>query len=684
MINPLLASFDTVPFSQIKPEHFMPAIKTAIKTTKREIDSITNNSDVPTFENTIEAIEFSGQKLDSITSILYNLNAAETNPAIQEATQKAAPLLAEHTNDIILNEKLFDRIKKVHEQKNNLSLSPEQKTLLDKKFKSFRRNGALLANEAQQKLREIDKELSELKLRFSKNVLADTQAFSLHVTDKKNLKGLPEAAMESAKKLAQEKQKEGWIFTLDFPSYHAIVTYADDRELRKKISIAYKQRGFQKNENNNEEIIKKIARLRLERAKLLGYQTHAEYVLEERMAQKPQQVMEFLDQLLEKALPIAKKEFKEIQDFTANKGINDLQSWDAAYFIEKLKKLKFDIDDELTKPYFQLDNVVNGVFEVAHKLYDLNFTKTSAIDVYHNEVEAYKVSDDNGRFIAYLYMDFFPRPGKRAGAWMTSYKNQWKKDGNDSRPHISIVCNFNRPTDTKPSLLTFREVTTLFHEFGHALHGMLADTIYPSLSGTHVYWDFVELPSQVLENWAYEKETLNLFAKHYKEGTVIPITYVEKIKEAANFMEGLATIRQLSFGFLDMAWHHQKDLSSIEKVALFEQKAMRKTQLYPLVPNTCMSTAFSHIFSGGYSSGYYSYKWAEVLDADAFELFLENGIFDKKTAQRFKENILQKGGTEEPMKLYKRFRGREPKTEALLKRAGLTRIIHALIYCELK
>lgn len=671
MINPLLANFNTAPFSQIKPEHFLPAIKTAIADAEKEIDAITKNSDAPTFENTIEALDFSGQELDRITAILFNLNSAETNPAIQEATQAAAPLLAEHANDIILNEKLFERIKKVHEQKNVLTLTPEQITLLDKKFKSFKRNGALLSKNAQQKLRKIDKELSQLKLDFSKNVLADTQAFLLPITDEKKLKGIPESALESARKLAQKKQKEGWIFTLDFPSYHAVVTYADNRELRKKMAIAYKQRGFQDNENNNEELIKKIARLRLERAKLLGYQTHAEYVLAERMAEKPQKVIDFLDQLFEKALPAAKKEFNKLQDFAANYGVTELQSWDAAYFTEKLKKQEFDIDDELTKAYFQLDKVVEGIFKVAHKLFDLNFTKTSKIDVYHDEVDLYKVSDNNGRFIAFLYMDFFPRPGKRAGAWMTSYKNQWKKDGDDSRPHISIVCNFNRPSGTKPSLLTFREVTTLFHEFGHALHGMLADTVYPSLSGTNVFWDFVELPSQVMENWAYEKETLNLFAKHYQDSSAIPISYIDKIKEAANFMEGLATIRQLSFGYLDMAWHNQEDLSAIEKVDIFEQEAMQQTQLYPLVPNTCMSTAFSHIFSGGYSSGYYSYKWAEVLDADAFELFLEKGIFDKKTALSFKENILQKGGSEEPMKLYKKFRGRKPETEALLKRAGL-------------
>ncbi len=676
MTNPLLANFDTAPFSKIKPEHFLPAIKTAIVEAANEINTITNNHDTPTFENTIEALEFSGQRLDRITAILYNLNSAETNPAIQEATQVAAPLLAEHANDIILNEKLFDRIKKVYEHRNTLALSPEEKTLLDKKFKSFKRNGALLAKDAQQKLRKIDKELSELKLLFSKNVLADTQAFSLQITDEKKLKGLPEAALESALKLSQEKHKEGWTFTLDFPSYHAIVTYADDRELRKKMAIAYKQRGFQHNENNNEELVKKIALLRLERAKLLGYQTHAEYVLEERMAEKPQKVMEFLDQLYEKALPAAKKEFKKLQDFAAQNGIADLQIWDAAYFTEKLKKQEFDIDDKLTKPYFQLDKVVEGVFEVAQKLFDLNFIKTSDIDVYHEEVEVYKVSDNNNRFISYLYLDFYPRTGKRAGAWMTSYKNQWKKDAKDSRPHISIVCNFNRPTDTKPSLLTFREVTTLFHEFGHSLHGMLADTVYPSLSGTNVYWDFVELPSQIMENWAYERETLNLFAKHYENDTAIPISYIRKIKEAANFMEGLATIRQLSFGYLDMAWHHQKDFSRIEKVDLFEQEAMKHTLLYPQVPNTCMSTAFSHIFSGGYSSGYYSYKWAEVLDADAFELFLEKGIFDKKTAQSFKENILEKGGSEKPMKLYKKFRGRAPKMEALLKRAGLTKKIN--------
>ena len=429
-------------------------------------------------------------------------------------------------------------------------------------------------------------------------------------------------------------------------------------------------RSFQENDTNNEQNILDITRLRFERAQLLGYKTHADFVLEERMAGNPEKVKEFLQDLLKKALPAAKKEFKILQDFAKNDGIDSLQTWDGAYYSEKLKKQEFNLNDELLKPYFQLEKVTEGAFEIATKLYSLHFEKVDAIDTYHKDVETYKVTNSNNELVAIFYTDFFPRKGKRNGAWMTSYKNQWKKEGKNSRPHISIVCNFTKPTETKPSLLTFREVTTLFHEFGHALHGILADTTYPSLSGTSVYWDFVELPSQILENWAYEKEALALFAKHYQTDDLIPLELVKKIKESANFMEGMATIRQISFGLLDMAWHSNNP-TSIKEVKSFENKAFGNTKLYPDVVTSCMSTAFSHIFPGGYSSGYYSYKWAEVLDADAFEYFKENGIFDKKTATKFKENILSQGGTENPAILYKKFRGKEPKNEALLKRAGL-------------
>jgi peptidyl-dipeptidase Dcp len=674
MNNPLLqhfaTPFNTAPFSKIKSSHFKPAITEAIRLAKEEIESIVTNDESPTFRNTVEALEFSGQKLDRITSIFFNLNSAETNEEIQKIAREVSPLLTEFANDIILNEVLFKRIKEVFENKKNLDLTIEQNTLLTKKYKSFCRNGANLNKKEKDNLRNIDKQLAKLKLRFSENVLAETQAFELHITNKKELQGLPEGAIEAAEQTALQKNKKGWIFTLDYPSYHAILTYSEHRHLREKIVRAYGKRGFQKNDRNNEQIVLDIVKLRSKRAQLLGYKNHADFVLEERMAETPEKVYQFLENLLEKAMPVAKKEYQTIQEIAKKDDIKQLQIWDGAFYTEKLKKERFDLDDEILKPYFKLENVTKGVFEIANKLYGLHFKKNNVIDTYHSDVDVYEVTDDNGNFIAVFYTDFFPRKGKRNGAWMTSYKNQWIRDGENSRPHISIVCNFTKATKSKPSLLTFREVTTLFHEFGHALHGMLANTNYPSLSGTSVFWDFVELPSQLLENWAYEKEALALFAKHYKTNELIPMNLVKKIKESSNFMEGMASIRQLSFGFLDMAWHTDK-IDTITDVKLLETTAFEKTQLYPDIPENCMSTAFSHIFPGGYSAGYYSYKWAEVLDADAFEYFKENGIFNKKVADRFKKHILSQGGTDKPMELYKKFRGSEPNIEALLKRAGL-------------
>ncbi len=598
------------------------------------------------------------------------MNSAETNDEIQKIAQEVSPLLSEFGNDITLNKGLFKRIKQVYDSKDKGKFSTEQQTLLDKKYKSFSRNGANLNEVDKTKLRKIDKQLATLKLQFSENILAETQAFELYLTDKNDLKGLPEGAKEAAEQTAIQKNKKGWLFTLDFPSYHAIMTYSAHRNLREKMSKAFGMRSFQNNDKNNEQNILDITQLRFERAQLLGYKTHADFVLEERMAGNPEKVQEFLDDLLVKALPAAKREYKILQDFAKNDGVENLQIWDSTYYSEKLKKQQFDLNDELLKPYFQLEKVTQGAFEIATKLYDLYFEKVDTIDTYHKDVESYKVTDSNNELVAIFYADFFPRKGKRNGAWMTSYKNQWKKEGENSRPHIAIVCNFTQPTETKPSLLTFREVTTLFHEFGHALHGMLANTTYPSLSGTSVYWDFVELPSQILENWAYEEEALALFAKHYKTGELIPIEFVKKIKKSANFMEGMATLRQLSFGLLDLAWHGTNP-TTISNVKDYEKEAFSVTQLYPDVATSCMSTAFSHIFPGGYSSGYYSYKWAEVLDADAFEYFKENGIFDKQTANKFKENILSQGGTENPAILYKKFRGKESSNEALLKRAGL-------------
>ncbi|WP_278036395.1 M3 family metallopeptidase [Flavobacterium nitratireducens] len=662
---------NTAPFSQIKNEDYFPAFQEGIALAKAEIEAIVNNPEAPTFENTIEAMDYSGEVLDRLSSIFFNLNSAETNEEMQKIAQEVSPLLSEFSNDITLNPELFARIKTVYEQKESLNLTPEQSTLLDKKYKSFSRNGANLAEEQKNQLREIDKELSKLSLQFGENVLAETNAFQMHLTDENDLAGLPEGTIEAARSLAKAQEKEGWIFTLDHPSYLPFMTYANNRELRKKMAIAFGAKGFQKNEYNNEAIVLKIVKLRQQRANLLGYATHAHFVLEERMAESPEKVMAFENDLLTKAKPAALKEFEQLTAFAKEMhGIEQLEKWDGAYYSEKLKQQLFNLDDEKLKPYFQLEKVLNGAFTIAGKLFGLTFTEVFDIDKYHEEVMTYEVTDANNDLIAIFYADFFPRKGKRNGAWMTSFKSQYVKNGTNERPHISNVCNFTKPTETKPSLLTFNEVTTLFHEFGHGLHGMLANTIYPSLSGTSVFWDFVELPSQVMENWCYEPEALALFATHYQTGEVIPQEYVEKIKESASFQEGLATLRQLSFGLLDMAWHGQ-DPTNITDLKAFETEQFKNTQLYPDVAENAMSTAFSHIFQGGYSSGYYSYKWAEVLDADAFEYFKENGIFNKEIADKFKDNVLSKGGTEHPMTLYKRFRGQEPKPDALLRRAGL-------------
>ncbi len=679
LLKPFKTPYNTAPFSKIKNDDLLPAFKQSIAKAKAEIDAIVNNPDAPTFENTMEALEFSGEQLDSISSIFFNLNAAETNDIIQKIAQEVSPLLSEFSNDITLNEALFKRIKSVYNSKETLNLSPEQQTLLDKKYKSFSRNGANLPDDKKEKLREIDKQLSQLKLKFGENVLAETNKFEMLITDESQLSGLPEGAMEAAKQLAESKNKEGWLFTLDYPSYIAFVTYADNRELRKKITLAAGSKGFNNDALDNQDIVLKITKLRFERAQLLGYKTHAHFVLEERMAKTPEKVLEFSNDLLEKAKPAAEREFENLQRFAKElDGIEQLEKWDGAYYSEKLKQKLFSLDDELLKPYFKLENVIQGAFTVANKLFDLNFEEINTIDKYHEDVTTYKVSDTNGDLVAIFYADFFPRAGKRNGAWMTSFKPQSKKNGLNERPHVSIVCNFTKPvlsvtkgsTTRKPSLLTFNEVTTLFHEFGHALHGMLANTTYPSLSGTSVFWDFVELPSQVMENWCYEKEALSLFAKHYETGELIPIDLVEKIKASATFQEGMQTLRQLSFGLLDMSWHGQ-DPSKITNVKAHEEEAFKNTTLYPEVAENCMSTSFSHIFQGGYSSGYYSYKWAEVLDADAFEYFKEAGIFNKEIATKFKNHVLSQGGTEDPMVLYKRFRGKEPQPEALLKRAGL-------------
>jgi len=669
--NPLLVPFETPPFHLIKNEHYKPAFETAISLAKEEIAAVKKQSEAPTFENTVAALDYAGQTLGHISSIFFNLNSAETSPEMQQIAQEVSPLLTAFSNDLSLDPELFKRVKSVYEQKDSLSLDTESQRLLDKSYKSFVRNGALLNEAEQQTLREIDKNLSRLQLEFGEHVLADTQIFSLHITDELALDGLPDSVKTAAEDLAKSKEKEGWLFTLDYPSYVPFMKFSTQRSLREKMYKAFTSKGFQKNENNNEAIVLNIVRLRHQRAQLLGYENHAQYVLEERMAKSPATVFDFSQNILDKALPAAKAEMETLKTYGKEQlGLDRLEKWDGSFVGEKLRQATFNFEEEVLKPYLPLQACVKGMFEIAHKLYGLNFSEVNDIPVYHKEVSTYKVYDQKGAFVSYFYTDFHPRPGKRGGAWMTSFRSQYKKDGHDYRPQIAIVCNFSSPTSKTPALLTFQELTTLFHEFGHALHGMLANTTYPSLSGTSVSWDFVELPSQIMENWCYEKEALSLFAKHYKDQSLIPMELVQKIKDQATFLEGMATLRQLSFGLLDMAWHSSSP-DEIKDVVAFENEAFKGTDLYPSVAESCMSTAFSHIFQGGYAAGYYSYKWAEVLDADAFEKFKEAGIFNPKVAADFKEFILSKGGSEDPMVLYKKFRGSEPKPEALLKRAGL-------------
>jgi peptidyl-dipeptidase Dcp len=668
--NPFLVEFstpfETLPFNQIKTEHFLPAIEIEIEKTKAEIDQITQNPALASFANTIEAMEESGQRLGIISGALFNLNSAETSKSLQEVTQKAAPILTALQNDIRLNEALFKRIQKVHEQKDTIELTAEQKTLLEKEYKGFVRNGALLPAEKKEKLRAIDQELAQLGLRFGENVLEDSNAFSLHISDEKELSGLPQSALAMAKEMAKSKSLEGWLFTLDYPSYVPFMTYADNRELRKKMSLAFGKRGFQSNDHNNEEIIQSIVQLRYKRAQLLGYDSHAAFVLEERMAKDESSVRHFLNDLRDKAYPKAEKEWEDIKVFGQQElRYKTVEKWDTAYISEKIKQARFSFNEEELKPYFALPKVTAGLFKIVERLYGLSFKLREDIPVYHPDVQAYKVTKD-GVFHAVLYADFHPREGKRNGAWMTSYRSQ----NHQQRPHVSIVCNFSPPTENTPALLTFNEVTTLFHEFGHALHGMLANTHYAALSGTNVYWDFVELPSQVLENWCYQAEVLELFAQHYQTGELIPSLYIEKIIKAGQFQQGLQTLRQLSFGYLDLSWHSENSID-IQGVKAHEKAIMAPFQFTEDDKKNCMSTAFSHIFQGGYAAGYYSYKWAEVLDADAFELFLEKGIFNAATAKAFHDHVLSKGGTEHPMTLYKRFRGQTPNPKALLNRAGL-------------
>ena len=670
--NPLLQNFNQAPFSEIDIDHFEEAFHYYIKQTRDEISEIVNQSEVPDFDNTIKALEFSGEKLERVAQIFFNLNSAETNEKIQELAQKISPELSQLNNDITLNAELFKRVKSVFRKREKLKLNTEETRLLDFHYHSFARNGANLDEKGQKKLRAIDQELAQLSLSFGEHVLAETNKFELHIEEKQRMNGLPKTVVESAKNKALKKGKEGYMLTLDFPTYLPVMKYAQDREIRKAIAKAFGSRGFNDNKYNNEEFVLKISRLRFERARLLGYKHHAEYVLERRMANKLSLVNEFLDELLDKALPKAHQQLQEVAKLAKQKdGISTLQKWDLHYYSELLKKQKFDFDEQKIKAYFELNQVIKGMFGVAYQLYGLEFRKNTDADKYHNEVIVYDVYDDQSNFKALFYLDLHPRSGKRDGAWMTIYKNQYQKNEKNERPHVSIVCNFTRPTENEPSLLTFTEVTTLFHEFGHALHAMHANTVYPSLSGASVYWDFVELPSQLMENWCYEKEALHQFAKHYETGEPLPDNELLKIKQSANFLEGIQTVRQVSFAKLDLGWHATNPYQ-VKDVKEHEASIFKPMQLLPDVKDNCMSTAFGHIFQGGYSSGYYSYKWAEVLDADAFAYFKEKGIFNPEVAQKFKENILERGGTEDPMKLYKQFKGDEPKLNALLKRAGLT------------
>jgi peptidyl-dipeptidase Dcp len=673
--NPLMITFNTphqaVPFNRIKPEHFRPAFDAAIQEAKTELDRIIKSTRKPTFKNTIDALEHSGYRLKRIEQIFFNLNSAETSKDIQQIAQEVSPILTEYYNDITLNEDLFNKVKQVYDNREDLNLDTEQRKLLDNTYKIFIRSGANLTPDAKAEYRKVTAELSKLSLKFEENLLAETNAFQMHITKEGDLAGLPGFVKEAAAMEAKSKNLEGWLFTLKAPSYQAFMKYADNRKLREELFRAYSTRCFHRNEQDNQEVIRRLVDLRLRMANLLGYKTYADYVLEERMAQSPQKVDDFLQQLLEAFLPVARKEYAEVQDFARRSGADfGLQRWDWTYYSEKLKNDKFSITDEMTKPYFRLEKVEEGIMSLVNKLFGLTFTPDTTMPVYNPDVRAYQVFDEEGTFLALLYLDYFPREGKQGGAWMTNYLEQHKIMGKDVRPHVSLVFNFTKPTESKPSLLTYDELRTFLHEFGHSLHSMLSNCTYQSLSGTNVYRDFVELPSQIMENWAEQKEWLDEIAVHYETGQKMSDEMLDNILKSRNFNTGYASVRQLSFGMNDMAWHTLSD-SLKDPVSVFEQAAMAPTELFPKLNDISFSTGFAHIFSGGYAAGYYGYKWAEVLDADAFSVFMKNGIYDKVTAASFRENILSRGGTENPMELYKRFRGQEPTIDALLVRSGL-------------
>lgn len=661
----------TFPFNEVKLEDYLPAVREAIRLHDEEIEAIVNNPEEPTFENTIVALERSGAYLSRIQYVFYNLLEAETCAEMDSLSEEISPLETEHGNNITLNADLFKRVKAVYSRKDSLNLSPEQSMLLQKTFESFEKNGANLSDADKEKFRELSKKLSLLELKYGQNVLNATNAYKLTITDSADLVGLPDAIVEAAAKKAKDANVEGWIFDLTYPSYAPFMKYAEKRELRKKLYMAYNQKAVD-GEFDNRQVVKDIVNTRLELANLMGCGDYAERVLRYRMAGNKEGVYKLLNDLLEAYKPTAMKEIAEVQEYAKTHGADfQIMPWDWSFYSEKLRDEKYSINDELLRPYFELENVKRGVFGLATKLYGLTFKKNDSIPVYHKEVEAFDVFDKDGSFLAVLYTDFHPRDGKRGGAWMTEFLCQHVDEkGTDVRPHISIVMNFTRPTESLPSLLTFDELTTFIHEFGHSIHGMVSKCHYESLAGTNVYRDFVELPSQMLENWAFEKEYLDGFAVHYQTGEPIPADLIEKIKRAANFNIGYATLRQLSFGLLDMGWHtvtkpFEGDVKS------FENEAWSAAQTLPTVEGTLMSTQFNHIFSGGYSAGYYSYKWAEVLDADAFSVFQQNGIFDQTTATRFRQEVLERGGSEHPMTLYKRFRGEEPTILPLLKRHGI-------------
>ena len=674
--NPFYSEYNTphqtVPFDKIKLEHYEPALMEGIKQHAAEVEAIITNPETPTFENTIVALEYAGDLLDRVVTVFFTLNNAETSDEMQALAQKLSPVLTEHSNNISLDERLFARVKAVYETTDMSTLTAEEQRLLQKSYDGFARNGANLSEEGKAKYRELTTALSKATLDFGQNMLKATNAYTLNITDSTRLKGMPESALEAAAQTAKEKGHEGWTFTLHAPSYSPVMMYCEDRDLRRELYMAFNTQNVQDNENNNEELVKKIANLRLEIAQLLGYTCHADYVLENRMAENAANVNNLLDQLLVAYLPAAKEEVKAVQEIAARtEGKNfELMPWDWSFYSEKLRVEKYSLNDEMVRPYFKLENVTNGVFGLATRLYGITFVENKDIPVYHPDVKAYDVLDKDGSYLAVIYTDFFPRAGKSSGAWMTGFKEQYKKDGADSRPHVSITMNFTKPTDTKPALLALDEAETFLHEFGHALHGIFSATTYPSMGGTSVYRDFVELPSQIMENFLPKKEFLATFAFHYETGELIPDELIERIVRAQNYNVAYACIRQLSFGLLDMAWYSRTTPFEGD-VKAYEQEAWAPTQLLPVVEGTNMTTRFGHIMSGGYSAGYYSYKWSEMLDADAFALFEEKGIFSEEVATSFRENILSRGGSEHPKELYRRFRGQDATIDAMMKRDGV-------------